>query len=152
MEEMDSIKSFDDLFSEAISYRDNEQADLAKKKLFNIILILPEHKALYKVYVVLAGILYDQELSKEALTFFKKSLNLKPDYELASLGVYLSFTELEEYDKAIRALDEFLSEYPADLYKTTLEELIGDLKEGYARDHESVIIRQARRHGVPIVD
>lgn len=142
----------DKLFSEAILLRNNGDLDLAKKKLLNIILIYPEDESLFTVCAVLAGILYDQNLFREALRFFKKSLALRPSCELASLGVYLSFTELEEYDKAIRALDEFLSEYPADLYKTTLEELIGDLKEGYARDHESVIIRQARRHGVPIID
>lgn len=144
--------SIDELFSEAITLRDSGQLDLAKNKLFNIILIYPEDEFLFDVYVILAGILYDQELFREALKYFKKSLELKPDYELASLGVYLSYTKLEEYDKAIRALDEYLSEYPADLYKTTLEELIDDLKNGYARDHESVIIRQARKHGVPIVD
>ncbi len=152
MSGIDSSKSIDDLFSEAIKLRDCGRLNLAKNKLFNIILIYPEDDFLFGVYVILAGILSDQELYREALQYFKKSLELKPDYELASLGIYLSYTELEEYDKAIRALDEFLSEYPADLYKTTLEELIDDLKNGYARDHESVIIRQARKHGIPIID
>lgn len=148
----DNPESVDSLFSEAIALRDKGLLDQAKNKLINILLIFPEHNALYKVHVVLAGILYDQDSPAEALKHFKKSLELKPDYELASLGIYLSYTELEEYDKAIRAMDEFLSEYPADLYKTTLEELIDDLKNGYARDHESVIIRQSRKHGVSIID
>ncbi|MCE7994969.1 MAG: tetratricopeptide repeat protein [Roseivirga sp.] len=149
---MKAHNTIDELFSEAIKLRNCGKLDLAKDKLFNITLIYPQDDLLFGVYVILGGILSDQGLFGQALKRFKKSLELKPDYELASLGIYLLYIELEEYDRAIRALDEFLSEYPADLYKTTLEELITDLRNGYARDHESVIIRQARNHGVSIID
>lgn len=149
---MKTQDSINELFSQAIELRDSGLFSLARKELLNIIRAYPKHKELFKVYAILAGIQSEQNLHRAALKYYKESLLLKPGFELASLGVYISYVELGKHKKAIRELDQFLSKYPADLYKTTLEELIDDLKNGYARDHESVIIRQARKHGVPIID
>ncbi len=141
----------DEMFSNAIRLRNEERYDDAKALLREIIKAFPDHRNIATVHSVLAGILYDQNKAHQSLHHFKIATSLVPGSELASLGVYLSFIKIESYNEAIAELNRYLSKYKADMYLDTLEELIADLKNGYARDHESVIIRLAKKHNVPIV-
>lgn len=144
--------SIDEMFSEAIRLRDNEFINESKTILFSIIESYPDHSKIAMVYAVLGGILRDQRDYRESIKVFKKASKISPSIELVSLGIYLSYVDMEQYDYAIDELDRFLSEYPAALYKTTLKELIGDLRNGYARDHESTIVRLSKKHGISIFE
>jgi hypothetical protein len=64
------------------------------------------------------------------------------------LGLYLAYVDLREDEMAINEMKRYLDGFPADLYKTTLEELLGDLEDGYATDFKETILRLAEKHGV----
>lgn len=142
----------EELFSEAIKERNAGHLNKSRRLLLQIVERYSNHPKMITVYAVLGGVVQDLGKYDESFKHFKNALNLNPDLELASLGVYLSYVHLEQYDDAIEEMDRFLSANPADLYKDTLKELIQDLKNGYARDHESTIVRLAKKHGVSIVD
>jgi hypothetical protein len=57
---------------------------------------------------------------------------------------------LKRAEEAIHELLRFLKSHPADLYKTTLEELLEGLEKGYMTDYEHDIRNLAKINGVQI--
>lgn len=86
----------------------------------------------------------------KAILMFIKALKITPSLEIASLGLYLSLAELNEDEMAIRELDRFLSANNADLYKTTLEELLEGLNNGYGTNFKDVIYKHSIANNVTI--
>ncbi len=138
------------MFSEAIGFRNDGYLNESKVILLEIVEQYNNHPKIVTVYTVLGGVLRDQKEYRQSIKYFKKASELEPSLELASLGTYLSYIDMGQFDNAISEMDRFLSSYPADNYKVTLEELIGDLRNGYARDHESTIMRLSKKHRVSI--
>jgi len=101
-------------------------------------------------YELQGKIFFDLENYEEAILSFKNALKITPSLERASLGIYISFAELEEDEKAIAELDRFLNENKADLYRATLEELLEGLENGYGTDFKDVIFRHSETNDVRI--
>jgi tetratricopeptide (TPR) repeat protein len=138
----------DELFSKGIAFRDNGQLLQAVAVFRTIIEIYPNDSKLDGTYTVLGGIYFDLNDFDGAQRCFEKATRLKPKSELASLGLYLSYVELKKHERAIDELERYLDQYPADLYRDTLEELLGDLENGYATNFQETIVRLAEKHGV----
>lgn len=140
--------SIEERFKKAISIRNEGELRKAIPEFQEIIDLYPSHPKIGGVLSVLAGIYQDLGEYNSAKLYFKKASELNPKSEIASLGLYLSCVKLLEYDEAIKELERYLSEYPADRYKVTLTELLGDLEQGYIADFKEIILRLAQKHDV----
>ena len=136
------------MFSEAIECRNEGDLQRSSEILLDIVSKYEGDSRLITVYTVLGGVLFDQSRFIESLHYYKKAQALNRGLEIVSLGIYLNYVELERYDEAIAEMDQYLTCYHADAYLITLKELLGDLKNGFARDHESVIVKWARKYNV----
>ncbi len=112
----------------------------------------PNDKAKHGVYSVLAGVHLDLKEYAKALENFKKATDLNPKSELASLGLYVTYVELDSDEEAIGELIRYLKGNPAKLYKDTLEELLEGLEKGYMTNFKDDIKDLARINGVKIHD
>lgn len=101
-----------------------------------------------KFQFLIAGTLRELNKHKEALHYFKKAKEIDEKSEIASLGIYLSWIKIERSDKAIEEIKSYLGKYPANLYKTTLEELLGDINNGYATDFKETILYLAKKNHI----
>jgi len=92
----------------------------------------------YKFHLVLGGIYNELKMYEKALRSFTICLSKKTNCELASLGKYIAFVKLEQYDNALKEVINFLKYYPANLYLDTLEELKVEIKEGHINNPEFI--------------
>lgn len=140
--------TIEDRFKKAIQTRNDGNLKLAIDEFHDIIKDYPNDHKISGVYTVLAGVYKDLDMNMDAMIWFKKATILNPSSELASLGLYISYTKLGNYQEAINELKRYLSEYPADRYKLTLKELLNDLEVGYAVNFRDTIVKLARMHNV----
>jgi tetratricopeptide (TPR) repeat protein len=138
----------DILFDRAIQLRNSGHNKEAIAVCIEATTLYPEDPGIAGFFTIMGGMYRDLEDFENACLSFRKATLLKPANELASLGLYLSFCDLGKYSEAIQELKRYLDEYPANNYKTTLEELLGDLKDGYALDYKDIILDLAVKHGV----
>ena len=143
-------ENIDDQFSDGIELRDSGQLTQAVQVFLNIIQSYPNDSKIAGTYTVLAGIYFDLNDFKNSFAYFTKAIQLKPQSELASLGLYLSHVQMNDYEMAINELKRYLDQYPAVLYKDTLEELLGDVKGGYALKFKDTITELAKMNGMII--
>lgn len=142
------MPTIESLFELAIELRDSGNLDHSIGVLSKILDRYPGNESIYKVCVIRAGIYGEQGNHALALEDFKNATRLNPKSEIASLGLYISYAELAQYDDAIHELIRYLSSYPAELYKDTLEELVNDLEHGYMTAYREDILRLARQNGI----
>ena len=102
-----------------------------------------------KVYVLLGGANYELRNHSESIEAYGKALLINKDLEMASLGLYLNYVDLQKVDEAIAELARFLEEHKANLYLETLEELVEGLGHGYATKYEGIIRELARENAIP---
>lgn len=77
-------------------------------------------------------------------------IQLNPDSELASLGLYVTLASLDKDVDAIEEMKRFLKSHPAKLYKDTLEELLDGLTKGFMTNYKDDIITLAKSNGFKI--
>ena len=142
--------SIDERFSRATNLRDEGRYHDSLLELLSLIKEYPDDKQIFAAYLVAGGLYDDLNDPANAMVHFSKATKLRPQSERASLGLYLAYVNLNEAGMAIQEMKRYLDRYPADLYKTTLEELLGDLKNGYAANFEGTILMLAKRHGVSL--
>lgn len=142
------MPTIESLFELAIELRDSGNLDHSIGVLSIVLDRYPGNDSIYKVYVIRAGIYNTQGDHKKALEDFKKATHLNPKSEFASLGLYISHTELSQHEDAIRELIRYLVSYPAELYKDTLIELLNNAEEGYMKTYKEDIRRLARKNGI----
>ena len=140
--------TIDERFSRAIELRDEGKYNDSLLELLSLIKEYPNDKRIFAAHLVAGGIYDDLNDAASAMFYFSKATKLRPQSEMASLGLYLAYVGLDEAGMAIQEMKRYLDRYPADLYKTTLEELLGDLKDGYATNFEGTILMLAKKHGV----
>ena len=138
------------MFGLAIELRNKGQYQDSINVLNKILDNFSDDSKIRGVYTVLAGIYRNLGENDKALTNFKKATELNPKSELASLGLYITFVELDRDVEAIHEMIRYLSSYPADLYKDTLSELLEGLEKGYMIDYEDDIKSLARINGIKI--
>jgi len=142
------MTTIDTLFELGTSLRDEGKLRDSVNVFSKILREYPSDKATPGTHTVLAGVYADLKEYDNALLHFKTATQLKPQYELASLGLYVTYVELNRSEDAIHELFRYLASYPAKLYKDTLEELLGDLQNGYLMNYEDDIKKFARQNGV----
>jgi len=146
------MTTIDSLFELGIELRDNGVLKDSVNVFLKILDNYPDHEKISGVYSVLGGVYKDLEENEDALTCFKKASDLNPKSELASLGLYITYAELDRDEEAIKELIRYLRQFPADLYKDTLEELLEGLEQGYMTDFKDEINELAKINGVELRD
>lgn len=136
------------MFELAIELRDNGDLQDSIGVLNKILADYPTDKKIYAVHLILGGIHNDLKKYEEALESFKIAAELNPKYELASLCLYVTYVKLDRHEDAINELFRFLRQYPAELYKDTLTELLGDIEDGYLQKFKADIVHLAKVNGV----
>jgi tetratricopeptide (TPR) repeat protein len=142
------MPTFDNRFELGIELRDKGELTACTQVFLDILNDYPNNKNISAIYVMLAGVYSDLNEYESALINFKKAVELNPNSELASLGLYITLATLDRDEQAIHELISFLKNNPADLYKTTLEELLEGLKDGYMTNYETDIIKLAELNGI----
>jgi tetratricopeptide (TPR) repeat protein len=144
------MKSIEKMFESAIELRDKGQLRDAVVILSKIVDNYSNDKRIAGFHGVLGGVYIDLEEHEKALDNFKKATILSPKSELASIGLYVSYVNVDKDEEAIRELIRYLKNYPADMYKITLEELLEGLEDGYMTDYEKEIRDLAKVNGVEL--
>ena len=142
------IMPIENLFEIALSLRKGGNDTKAIAKCEEILREYPTHPKIIGVIIVLAGIHQKCKNFEKSLKYFKRGTELEPKSELASLGAYLSYANLNRYDEAICELKRYLDKYSANRYKITLEELLKDLENGYGLKYKDIILKLSEKHGV----
>jgi len=99
------ITEMERLFKEAIELRDIGNLEGASKLLLSMMKMYPDVPA---IYLVSGGIYKNLEQLDEAVSCFRKAVQLEPKSELASLGVFHCLWQKEEYDDALHEMRRFL--------------------------------------------
>ena len=142
------MATIEKMFESAIELRDKHELRASIEILSRIVADFPTDSRISGVHGVLGGVYNDLEDHKNALENFKKATILNPKSELASLGLYVSYVKLDNDEEAIRELFRYLNNSPAELYKTTLKELLEGLEKGYMAKYETEIKILAKKNGV----
>ena len=98
------MTNIDSMFELAIELRDKGELRHSIKVFSKILSDYPNDKAKHGVYSVLAGVHLDLKEYAKALENFKKATDLNPKSELASLGLYVTYVELDSDEEAIGEL------------------------------------------------
>jgi len=140
------------MFELATELRDKGELRDSVGVLLRILDNYPTDKGIFGVHLVLGGVFSDLKEHEKAVDNFKKATDLNPKSEIASLGLYVTYTKLDRDEEAIGELKRYLRQFPADLYKDTLEELLADIEEGYLQKFKEDIKELAKRNGVVFRD
>jgi tetratricopeptide (TPR) repeat protein len=140
--------AIDDLFRKGIEARNKGAMDDAIMYFSKILKEFPEHRQLGGVHTVLAGVFHNLGNIRKSIFHFKKATISDPASELASLGLYVSYVEAKEDEKALNEIIRYLSSNPARIYKDTLKELLVDVKSGNLERYKKVILELANANGV----
>ncbi len=73
---------------------------------------------------------YELKDFKNSAKHFSKTVSIKPDIELASLGLYVSLVKIGKDGKALKELFRYTETYEPQLYIDTIKELMEDNMEG----------------------
>ena len=104
----------------------------------------------YKVNGILGLILGGKlEKREEAIPYLKYAVS-NSSYEHFHLSLYISYAEIEDYDKAFNVLFSYLKEHPAKLFKETLQELLEGLLNGYGNTYKKEILFYSKKNNVAI--
>lgn len=118
--------SADQLVDEAIKLRDRGRESEALEILVEIV---QEHPDSYAAHVILGGLHWDREDLEEARRCFAKAVSIRPDLEMASLGLFHTSYKLGDKRAAIAEMQRFVSISDSAEYRELAEELekLGDL-------------------------
>jgi tetratricopeptide (TPR) repeat protein len=139
------------MFTQAQNLHNENKFKESNKILFSLINDITDEGKV-PIYTLIGGNYYDSKDYKKAIVFFNKVLEHNKDEELASLGIYLSYVHLEEYDLALEEIFRFLKDHKAVIYKDTLEELLTDIKDGHIQVdvHIKTIKKLAKKNSIKL--
>lgn len=140
--------AIDKLFELGIELRDKGDLRDSVGVFSKIVEDYPNDEKISGVYLVLGGVYSDLKEHQKSLINFRKATDLNPKSELASLGLYIAYAKLDRDEEAIKELIRYLRQFPANLYKDTLEELLEGLEQGYMTDFKDEINELAKVNGV----
>jgi tetratricopeptide (TPR) repeat protein len=146
------MTTIDKMFELGIELRDKGDLRNSVGVFSKILDDHPDDKEMGGVHLVLGGVYMDLEEYEKALFNLKKATDLNPKSELASLCLYLVYTKLDRDVEAIEELTSYLRQFPAKLYKDTLEELLEGLEEGFMTNFKDEINELAKINGVELPD
>lgn len=135
-------------FKKGIDLRNSGHLKEAIAVFNNVLKTNPDHPKTAGILTVLAGVYNDLGDPINAIKNLQSATQISPKSEMASLGLYLSYVEIDEYEMAVKELKRYLDKYPAKNYKITLMELLGDLESGYALTYKKIILELAEKNGI----
>lgn len=148
-----SNQSINNILDLAVELNDQSRYHESLAVLFNLLadnVEFSKAKVQAVIYTHIASNFRDLEEYECALAYFEKGLDVAPRSEINSLGKYLCLHELDRDEEAINEMFQFLESNDADLYRTTLGEMLEGLEEGYMTNYESRIKELARKNSVSI--
>ena len=107
-------------FRSATKLRDAGRHDDALAILHDLLSAYPDSPA---VLGTIAGVLYDARRLGEAREYFARVLKLRPNNELASLGLFHCLWGLDDRASARAEVVRFLSENSSEEYRLLLDEM-----------------------------
>jgi tetratricopeptide (TPR) repeat protein len=87
---------------------------------------------------IIASIFYENKDYLNSEKYFKKTILLNPNSELASLGLFHSLLFLNKVDEALYELRSFINTHQPKLYKTTIQDIKNSLCE-YDENQKKII-------------
>jgi tetratricopeptide (TPR) repeat protein len=124
------MQSIDSMFELAIELRDKGKFRDSINVLRRILQEYPADNQTSGIYLILGGVHADLGEKTQARENFQRATELNPKSELASLGLYVTHCDLNQDEEAIQELIRYLENYPANLYKETLKELLEGRRQG----------------------
>lgn len=135
------------VISIALSLQSEGDRDGAIRTLLDFLKDNPDER---RVNSLVGIVLVDNNEYERAIPYLQKSVSLNSQSELVHFSLYIAYVKCEKFSKAMDVLTNFLDHNPADLFKTSLEELLIDLSNGYAIAHKDKIINYAKKNGFVI--
>ena len=111
------------IFQNIFLLRENRQFRKALKLLDSLEFKYKNNKSIHGLYAI---IFYEAKDFKNSAIHYCKVITIKPDSELASLGLYLSLIHIGKDTKALKELFRYTDSYKPKLYIVTIKELMGD--------------------------
>jgi predicted Zn-dependent protease len=78
---------------------------------------------------IIASIFYESKDFLNSEKYFRKTITLNPNSELASLGLFHSLLFLNKVNEALYELKKFINDHQPKLYKVTIKELKDNFNE-----------------------
>ena len=75
------------------------------------------------IHGIIASLFYEKNDFKKSEKYFRKTVELNPNSELASLGLFHSLISLNKENEALCELRNFIKTHSIKLYKVTIDEL-----------------------------
>ena len=111
------------VFQNIFLLREKRQFRKALKLLDSLEFKYKDNKVIHGLYAL---IFYEAKDFKNSAIHYSKVVTIKPNSELASLGLYVSLVKLKKYRKALKELFRYTEIGKPDLYIETIKELMED--------------------------
>lgn len=110
----------DHLINDALSLKSQGQYSKGLKIMKQIEKQYPNNSV---VHGIIASLYYEKNDFEKSEKYFRKTVELNPNSELASLGLFHSLIFLNKVNEALYELRNFVKNHPVKLYKITIDEL-----------------------------
>lgn len=117
-------KEVSDEFEIAWGLRNSGNDEKAIMKLLSLAEKYPNNPAFYGI---IADIYWDMKDVKKAIEYFRKAVCVKPDSELASLGLFHTLWEKGEKEEALEEMKRYLSHYSSKKYDKILKGIVKEI-------------------------
>lgn len=134
------------ILREANKLRDLENYDEAIE-LYNSLLDNGGYDRLELLFQLGGCCFFNKEYSN-ALKCFKECIEIDPNAEDASLGLYLTYSELDRLEEGLLEMKRFLDGHPPKLYNDTINELVEGLERGYATNFREIILELSKKRNL----
>jgi predicted Zn-dependent protease len=123
MEAEDRAK-FESEFNRALDIWHDGDGRSAAEILTRLLSSHPRHPA---ILGMLGAIYHRMENYERAAVYFRQTVSLSPNSELASLGLFNSLWQVNRHDEAVAEMERFLSVSESDEYDLLIKDMIEDL-------------------------
>lgn len=111
------------IFQNIFLLREKREFRKALKLLNSLEFKYKNNKIIHGLYAI---IFYEAKDFKNSAIHYGKVITIKPNSELASLGLYLSLIQIGKDTKALKELFRYTDSYKPKLYIVTIKELMED--------------------------
>lgn len=103
-----------ELFELAQGHRNLHQFDESNHILFQYIENYSDDSRLFMIHTLLGANFYDMQEYHEAIICYRKAIEAKPGFEMASLGLYLCYAEMGNTEAANSRIEEIFEGFPGE--------------------------------------
>jgi len=121
----ESRKKIEQPFNEALKLRSDGKLKTAYKILSRL---AKENPTIGEIAFMTGSVCWELGHLDESIDRFRKATVLSPDSEIASIGLFHTLWEAEEYDAAFLEMKRFISTHKSEKYRSLLKEMKQDLE------------------------